>query len=85
MTARVDKMKSPHDSAGALWRRWDPHIHSPGTVFEDHFGGEGSWEEYVNLIENASPKIEALGVADYFRLDGYKDILKQKKVANCRV
>ena len=68
-----------HDPAGSNWRRWDPHIHSPGTTFADQFGGEGSWDEYIERINSATPKIEALGVTDYFRLDGYKRVLEQKR------
>ena len=67
-----------HYSSGSEWRRWDPHIHSPGTTFEDRFGGEGSWEEYILRIEAATPVIESLGVTDYFRLDGYKRVLERK-------
>ena len=26
-------------SRGAVWRRWDPHIHAPGTVMNDQFTG----------------------------------------------
>ena len=66
-------------ASGSEWRRWDPHIHSPGTTFEDRFGGDGSWEEYIARIETATPSIEALGVTDYFRLDGYKHIWERKK------
>lgn len=61
-------------SRGSQWRRWDPHIHSPGTTFEDRFGGDDSWDEYIDRLKTASPMIEALGVTDYFRLDGYKKV-----------
>ncbi len=75
MTATNDYI---YDAAGSLWRRWDPHMHSPGTVFADRFGGEGSWDDYVARLESASPKIEAIGVTDYFRLDGYKHVIARR-------
>lgn len=73
------KKHEQHDLDGSNWRRWDPHIHSPGTTFEDRFGGDDSWEDYVARLESSSPAIEALGVTDYFRLDGYKRVLERKK------
>ncbi|MCA9233337.1 MAG: hypothetical protein KDA57_22020, partial [Planctomycetales bacterium] len=63
---------------GSLWRRWDPHIHAPGTVFNDQFGGDGSWEEYLTRIEQSSPRIEALGITDYFSLDIYEEVCDWK-------
>lgn len=68
-----------HDPIGSEWRRWDPHIHSPGTTFEDRFGGDGSWDEYIDRLNNSSPAIEALGVTDYFRLDGYKHVRERQE------
>lgn len=67
------------DLSGSNWRRWDPHIHSPGTTFEDRFGGDDSWDDYIARLKSASPTIEALGVTDYFRLDGYKKVVGRWK------
>lgn len=72
-------MTETYDPVGSEWRRWDPHIHSPGTTFEDRFGGEGSWDEYIDRLNGSSPPIEALGETDYFRLDGYKRVLECKE------
>ena len=72
-------MTDTHDPIGSEWRRWDPHIHSPGTTFEDRFGGDSSWDEYIERLNGSSPAIEALGVTDYFRLDGYKHVLERQK------
>ena len=75
MTKRISEQ---HDLSGSNWRRWDPHIHSPGTTFEDRFGGDKSWDDYIARLESTSPAIEALGVTDYFRLDGYKKVIAKK-------
>lgn len=52
---------------GSIWRRWDVHLHSPGTIREDGFGG---WEEYVAAIE-ADTEIAALGITDYLSVKNY--------------
>jgi energy-coupling factor transporter ATP-binding protein EcfA2 len=58
---------------GSEWLRWDPHIHCPGTLFEDQFGGD--WSGYLAAIESADPAPSALGITDYFTLRGYKEFL----------
>lgn len=61
---------------GSLWRRWDPHIHAPGTILEDEF--KGDWEGYLRAIEASEPRIHALGITDYYVLDSYKTVLAYK-------
>jgi hypothetical protein len=63
---------------GSLWRRWDPHIHAPGTVLEDEFEGPDVWEEYVARIETATPTVVALGVTDYWSIDLYERVMAEK-------
>lgn len=64
--------------AGSVWHRWDPHLHAPGTLFNDQFGGD--WEAYLTRIETSSPRIVALGVTDYFCIQTYRQV-KARKVA----
>lgn len=64
-------------SVGAVWRRWDPHLHAPGTLLEDQF--KGDWNAYLTAIETSSPRIEALGVTDYFCIRTYKAVCKWKE------
>ena len=54
---------------GSDWRRWEPHIHAPGTVLNDQFGGGDPWETYLTALETATPSIEALAVTDYYVTD----------------
>lgn len=69
----------PADSRGSLWRRWDPHIHTPGTVLNDQFGNSPHvWEEYLSRLESATPTVEALGVTDYYTLNSYKKVCEEK-------
>lgn len=63
---------------GSEWRRWEPHIHAPGTVLNNQFGGGDAWTNYLTALENATPKIEAIGVADYYVTDTYEEVLRQR-------
>jgi hypothetical protein len=57
-----------------MWRRWDPHIHTPGTVLANAFRGDDAWDQYLSRIERASPRIEALGITDYWSIDRYEEV-----------
>jgi len=57
---------------GSEWRRWDLHIHTPGTALNDQFG---TWDEYLSAIEAADPRIAVIGVTDYLTLRSYKRLL----------
>jgi ABC-type lipoprotein export system ATPase subunit len=57
---------------GSLWHRWDPHLHAPGTLQNDQFGG--NWGAYLAKINGSSPPIRALGVTDYFCIRTYRSV-----------
>ncbi len=63
---------------GSLWRRWDPHIHAPGTILNNQFKGADPWESYLTKLEISSPKIEAIGITDYYVTDTYEEVLRYK-------
>lgn len=63
---------------GSEWRRWEPHIHAPGTVLNNQFAGGDAWANYLTALENATPKIEAIGVTDYYVTDTYEEVLRQR-------
>jgi hypothetical protein len=63
---------------GSEWRRWEPHIHAPGTVLNNQFGGADPWGNYLNTLEGLTPTIEAVGVTDYYVTDTYEEVLRQK-------
>ena len=69
-------MTDVDEPRGSLWHRWDPHLHAPGTLLNDQFGGD--WEAYLTRIETSNPRIEALGVTDYFCIDTDKEVRKRK-------
>ena len=64
---------------GSQWNRWDPHIHSPGTVLNDQFRGADPWTRYLDAIEAEAPLIRAIGVTDYYLTDNYERILAFKE------
>lgn len=65
-------------SRGSEWRRWEPHIHAPGTLMNNQFTGSTAWEDYLSALENATPKIEAIAVTDYYVTDTYEEVVKYK-------
>jgi ABC-type cobalamin/Fe3+-siderophores transport system ATPase subunit len=60
---------------GSIWRKWDLHVHTPASALAHSLGN--SWEIYVErLIEAANlHKVVAIATADYFTIDGYKNLL----------
>lgn len=63
-------------SSGSTWLRWEPHIHAPGTNFNDQF--KGNWDGYLTALQNSTPPIKALAVTDYYLLDTYRKVLTAK-------
>lgn len=65
-------------SRGSEWRRWEPHIHAPGTVMNNQFSGPTAWTDYLTALERATPVIEAIAVTDYYVTDTYEEVLRHK-------
>ncbi|MCK5745715.1 MAG: ATP-binding protein, partial [Oricola sp.] len=63
---------------GSEWRRWEPHIHAPGTVMNNQFSGPSAWNDYLTALERATPVIEAIAVTDYYVTDTYEEVLRHK-------
>lgn len=63
---------------GSEWRRWEPHVHAPGTILNNQFGGAGSWEAYFAALEAAVPKIEAVAITDYYVTDTYEEVVRRR-------
>src|SRR5258706_12396638 len=60
---------------GSEWRRWDLHIHTPGTALNDQFG---DWEGYLAAIE-ANREVKAIGVTDYMTITNYSKLKADKR------
>src|SRR5690606_3333083 len=55
---------------GSEWRKWDLHLHAPGTKQSDQFKappGCELWEEYCRRLHNSD--VQAFGITDYFSAD----------------
>ena len=73
---------------GSTWNKWDFHVHTPYSILNNQFGfnPDPEWktdiaefDEYVRIlftkaIEN---EIVAIGITDYFSIDGYKRIRQE--------
>ena len=59
---------------GSEWRKWDLHIHTPFSYLNNQFGND--FNQYVkNLFKKALEKeFVAIGITDYFSIDGYKKL-----------
>lgn len=59
---------------GSEWRKWDLHIHTPGTKKNDQFEGrtlDEKWQKYVETINTSPIDIRVLGITDYFCIENY--------------
>jgi hypothetical protein len=68
----------PKWSQGSNWLRWDPHLHTPGTLQNNQFGKD--WDGYLKKIEEARPAPSALGITDYFTIRGYKEFFRRRQL-----
>jgi hypothetical protein len=59
------------DPQGSQWRRWDPHVHLPGTLFNDQFG-ELTVAEALNTLASREPGIEVICVTDYYTTASFR-------------
>jgi hypothetical protein len=57
---------------GSEWRKWDLHVHPPGTKLSDNYEpkeGQPDWDRFCKAIHDSD--VQAVGIADYFSLDGF--------------
>lgn len=66
-------------SRGSEWHRWEPHIHAPGTLFNNQFKGPNAWGHYLTSLEQATPAIRAIAVTDYYCTDTYQQVVREMK------
>lgn len=75
-------------SRGSEWRRWEPHIHAPETILNNQYGGVDPWASYLTALEQLNPRIEAIGVTDYYATDTYEEVCRQHalgRIPNARL
>jgi ABC-type lipoprotein export system ATPase subunit len=59
---------------GSFWRKWDLHVHTIESKLNNQFGD--NWDKYIyELFTRAiNNEIYAIGITDYFLIDGYKKV-----------
>lgn len=61
---------------GSEWRKWDLHVHSPYS-YESKYA---SWDAFATGLKQKAVEhgVEAVGISDYFTVDGYEKLLQEK-------
>lgn len=63
---------------GSMWHRWDPHIHTPGTILSDQYPANDGWEQFLARVEASDPTVRVLGITDYYSTATYREALVHK-------
>ena len=71
---------------GSIWRKWDFHVHTPYSILNNNYGFnpfeiggdklEASFDNFFKRLftEAVENNIAAIGITDYFMIEGYKHI-----------
>lgn len=76
MSAIMQRKTSPF-CRGSEWRKWDLHVHTPGTAKNDQFSGDTAWNDYLIKLEQSD--IVAFGITDYWSMDNYYRVKKEQE------
>ncbi len=58
--------------AGSQWRKWDLHLHVPGTKLSNAYAKIGTdldWNQFCQILHDSD--VAAFGITDYFSLDAF--------------
>lgn len=74
------------DQVGSCWRKWDLHVHTPGTRLNDQFkkdDGGLDWERFCRILHDSD--VEVFGITDYFSFDSFYEFKRQysKRYPDC--
>lgn len=77
---------------GSEWRRWELHLHTPGTKKADQYTGKTTdekWDNFYTSIANyigdgSDPlhSICAVAITDYLSIDNYLKVCEDKRLPN---
>jgi ABC-type cobalamin/Fe3+-siderophores transport system ATPase subunit len=59
---------------GSEWRKWDLHLHVPGTKLADGYGSPADWDRFCQAIESSD--VAAFGITDYFAVDSILEFVR---------
>lgn len=78
---------------GSEWRRWELHLHTPGTKKADEYRGRNEQEKWDNFYSTISTyvgdgtnplkSICAIAVTDYLSIDNYLKIRRDNRLPDC--
>ncbi len=70
-----------NDPRGSIWRKWDLHIHTPLSIFQN-YGGDTkvNWDKFVAKLENLPNDVKVIGINDYYFIDGYEKLMLNYKL-----
>lgn len=57
---------------GSCWRKWDLHVHTPGTRLNDQFDkvdGDLDWDRFCRIVHESD--VEVFGITDYFSFNSF--------------
>jgi len=61
---------------GSEWRKWDLHVHLPGTKLSDSYAHSGDvLEKFCDEIEASD--VEVIGITDYFNIESYFEFVEK--------
>lgn len=64
-------------SLGAVWRKWDLHVHVPNTRMNNQFdkvNGHTDWDRFCKILQESD--VDVFGITDYFSLDSFFEFKK---------
>ncbi len=68
------------NTEGSTWKKWDLHVHTPYSIVQRYGGNTDEiWETFITDLEKLPSEFKVIGINDYFFLDGYERVLKEKK------
>ena len=65
---------------GSEWRKWDLHVHLPGTKLSDGYvkkKGKRDWDRFADALEHSD--VAVIGVTDYFSAGSIFDFIRHFK------
>ena len=54
---------------GSEWRKWDLHVHPPGTKLNDGYGTPSDLDRFCHVLEDSD--VQVFAIADYFSVQAY--------------
>lgn len=65
---------------GSAWRKWDLHVHTPDSFYQNYPGNsDQAWEAFLANLEALPPEFKVIGINDYVLVDGYEKVLQAKR------